>query len=216
MQFERRFLGPRKLSRSILVTALFLACFPGLIVYSFWRPSEHWTFGSRRSHSRPAQPHSSTIPKKLWYKLGPNGLNDETRAWTDSCIGNNTNYEVEFMTDSSADRYVQSTFGASHPDLVEIYLGLTGLYLSPKCQLRLHDFLTVMRRNQSPYGKPTSCDTSSSSPKEASTSTSMSPAMHPSASGSSRSMKTALVSSSAWSSMPAGPASSSASLRHGP
>ncbi|KAL2172920.1 hypothetical protein VTG60DRAFT_98 [Thermothelomyces hinnuleus] len=37
----------------------------------------------------------------------------------------NPEYRAEFVTDAWADTYVQHTFGASHPDLVEIYLGLT-------------------------------------------------------------------------------------------
>ncbi|KAK3941771.1 hypothetical protein QBC46DRAFT_381941 [Diplogelasinospora grovesii] len=67
----------------------------------------------------------ATIPKKIWYKLGPKGLNDHTREWTDSCIQNNTDYKVEFMTDSSAESYVRRTFSASHPDVVEVYFNLT-------------------------------------------------------------------------------------------
>jgi hypothetical protein len=30
------------------------------------------------------------------------------------------------MTEDSADSYVRNKFGETHPDLVEIYLGLTG------------------------------------------------------------------------------------------
>ncbi|KAH6856329.1 hypothetical protein B0I37DRAFT_367129 [Chaetomium sp. MPI-CAGE-AT-0009] len=125
MQSMHCLLGSRKLSRPIIFVALFLACFPPLFVYTFWNPNERWRFSGRLPQWRPGQSHASTIPKKLWYKLGPKGLSDETRAWTNSCIGNNTDYEVEFMTESSADSYVKTKFGATHPDLVEMYLGLT-------------------------------------------------------------------------------------------
>ncbi|KAK3294556.1 uncharacterized protein B0H64DRAFT_400996 [Chaetomium fimeti] len=125
MQSVHCLLASGKLSRSIIIVALFLACLPPLIVYKFWNPSERWGFSNPLPQWRPAQSHPSTIPRKLWYKLGPKGLNDETRAWTDSCIKNNTDYEVEFMTESSGDSYVRNKFGATDPDLVEMYLGLT-------------------------------------------------------------------------------------------
>ncbi|KAF2276651.1 uncharacterized protein EI97DRAFT_449987 [Westerdykella ornata] len=72
------------------------------------------------------------IPKLLWYKLGPKGLNEDTRAWTESCIELNPTYTAEFMTDEAADAYVKNTF-ASRSDIddrtvssiVESYLGLT-------------------------------------------------------------------------------------------
>ncbi|KAF2763358.1 hypothetical protein EJ05DRAFT_530188 [Pseudovirgaria hyperparasitica] len=65
------------------------------------------------------------IPKILWYKLGPNGMNDDTRAWTSTCITNNPEYRVEFMTDETADEYVQRTFSSSRPDIVESYLNIS-------------------------------------------------------------------------------------------
>ncbi|KAL2756625.1 glycosyltransferase family 32 protein [Sodiomyces alcalophilus JCM 7366] len=73
---------------------------------------------------QPPKP-TSRIPKKLWYKLGPKGLNEKTQAWTDTCIKNNTDYEAVFLNDSAADAYVLRTFGASNPDLVDLYLNLT-------------------------------------------------------------------------------------------
>ncbi|ROT39588.1 hypothetical protein SODALDRAFT_377529 [Sodiomyces alkalinus F11] len=73
----------------------------------------------------PAEQPLSGIPKKLWYKLGPKGLNEKTQAWTDSCIKNNTDYEAVFLNDSAADTYVIRTFGESDPDLVDLYLNLT-------------------------------------------------------------------------------------------
>lgn len=63
------------------------------------------------------------IPRKIWYKLGPRGLSDEARTWTESCLQRNPEYEHEFMTDTSGDSWVQKTF-ATHP-IVETYLNLT-------------------------------------------------------------------------------------------
>ncbi|KAF2708600.1 glycosyltransferase family 32 protein [Pleomassaria siparia CBS 279.74] len=64
------------------------------------------------------------IPKKIWYKLGPSGLSNRSRMWTESCLKNNTNYEYEFMTDNSAEAYVRKAF-ASRPDIVETYTGVS-------------------------------------------------------------------------------------------
>ncbi|CAI6333579.1 unnamed protein product [Periconia digitata] len=64
------------------------------------------------------------IPKKIWYKLGPKGLNSDTRNWTDSCISINPRYQVVFLTDEDADEYVKKSWEA-RPDIVETYLGLS-------------------------------------------------------------------------------------------
>jgi alpha 1,6-mannosyltransferase len=77
-----------------------------------------WLSGSSSSSSS-----SSRIPKKIWYKLGPKGLSNQTREWTDSCLADNPDYEHEFMTDLSGDAFVKTAF-SSHPDLVESYLAL--------------------------------------------------------------------------------------------
>lgn len=68
---------------------------------------------------------SSGFPRKIWYKLGPSGLHDQVREWTDTCIQKNPDFEHEFLTDDSADRYVQRRFGAHRPDIVDVYLSLT-------------------------------------------------------------------------------------------
>lgn len=125
-----QFWASRKFSRFMLCAALLLACFT---FYIFWYFGEHLvTLSSIRqaqSHTAESQKTQTplAIPKKLWYKLGPKGLNDETRTWTDGCIRNNPSYAVEFMTDSSADSWVRRTYNASHPELVDIFLGLRGL-----------------------------------------------------------------------------------------
>ncbi|USP74370.1 glycosyltransferase family 32 protein [Curvularia clavata] len=64
---------------------------------------------------------SKEFPKLLWYKLGPKGLSDEAREWTDTCIKNNPEYKATFMTDESGDEYVRKTF-AFRPDIVDTYL----------------------------------------------------------------------------------------------
>jgi alpha 1,6-mannosyltransferase len=68
--------------------------------------------------------HNGGIPKHIWYKLGPNGLSEETQAWTDSCVKNNPDYQAHFLTDEDGDQYVRETFAASRPDIVDAYLAL--------------------------------------------------------------------------------------------
>lgn len=67
----------------------------------------------------------NTIPKKIWYKLGPKGKTNEVKEWTSSCIEQNPEWKSKFMTDASSDRYVETTFLATRPDIVEVYLNLT-------------------------------------------------------------------------------------------
>ncbi|KUI57223.1 Initiation-specific alpha-1,6-mannosyltransferase [Cytospora mali] len=64
------------------------------------------------------------IPKKIWYKLGPKGLNDDTRKWTETCITQNPQYHAEFLTDQSADNFVSKRF-ADRPDIVDTFMALT-------------------------------------------------------------------------------------------
>lgn len=69
-------------------------------------------------------PPSCTIPKTLWYKLGPLGLNNDTAAWTDSCILDNPEYDVQFLTDLDAEDFAYTAF-SNRPDILEAYFGLT-------------------------------------------------------------------------------------------
>ncbi|KAK3367789.1 hypothetical protein B0H63DRAFT_423905 [Podospora didyma] len=125
MLFPHRPLVASNASRSIaFVSALLAILFFFVVLYRSWGAGRNLSsFGGRLGLGKPEPP--TTIPKKLWYKLGPKGLSDEARAWTDTCIRNNTDYRVEFMTEEAADVYVQAAFGMRHPKLVEVYLGLS-------------------------------------------------------------------------------------------
>lgn len=70
------------------------------------------------------EPTPDTIPENLWYKLGPNGLNEELRNYTDSCITKNPTFRYTFMTDSSGDDFVKEKF-ASRPDIVDNFLAIS-------------------------------------------------------------------------------------------
>lgn len=66
----------------------------------------------------------SLIPKKIWYKVGPKGLSDQSKEWMDTCLLKNPSYTAEIMTDASGDEYVRKHF-ASRPDILETFLSLT-------------------------------------------------------------------------------------------
>ncbi|KAI3390227.1 hypothetical protein diail_11844 [Diaporthe ilicicola] len=70
-------------------------------------------------------PTDEGIPKRIWYKLGPKGKSNEIEEWTQSCVKQNPAYRYEFFSDPSADYWVEQTFSATRPDIVEIYLNLT-------------------------------------------------------------------------------------------
>ncbi|KAK7992441.1 hypothetical protein PG996_012527 [Apiospora saccharicola] len=81
--------------------------------------------------STPAAPDNSnndlaqkTIPKKIWFKLGPKGINDNIRQWTETCIQQNPEYEPRYLTDAQADAFVNTEF-ADHPAIVDTYNALT-------------------------------------------------------------------------------------------
>jgi len=66
---------------------------------------------------------TATIPEKLWYKLGPNGLNSELQGYIDTCLNSNPTFQHEFMTDLSGDAFVKEHF-TSRPDIIETFLAL--------------------------------------------------------------------------------------------
>ncbi|KAF2854136.1 glycosyltransferase family 32 protein [Plenodomus tracheiphilus IPT5] len=105
---------------------LLALCALGLI-YHFYSLNAASTFGHAAPKDAivPATPRTGEIPKILWYKLGPRGMTDDTRKWTDSCIQPNPTYRAEFLTDETSDAWVRKTFSPSRPELVESYLALS-------------------------------------------------------------------------------------------
>jgi alpha 1,6-mannosyltransferase len=99
-----------------LFARLIAACISCLFFYQYWTIFESQSISHRR-------PLPSEIPKKIWYKLGPRGQSDESRKWTSTCLGNNPEYDFQFMTDATGDRYVQRVF-RDRPDIVDTYLHL--------------------------------------------------------------------------------------------
>ncbi|KAH8841312.1 hypothetical protein MCOR27_001375 [Pyricularia oryzae] len=124
-------------SKFSLASAFFLASFLFLFIHTYRYGSPEKAglggllsrpFGGEAKAPRPQgtkDKDDNGIPKKLWFKLGPKGLDDNTRAWSDSCIKANPTYKVSFMNDATADKWVEENFGKTHPDLVELYQALT-------------------------------------------------------------------------------------------
>lgn len=66
---------------------------------------------------------ATAIPEKIWYKLGPRGISTQAREWINSCLNKNPTYDVEYMTDDSADAFAREKF-AYRADIVETFLAL--------------------------------------------------------------------------------------------
>ncbi|KAJ5501140.1 hypothetical protein N7453_005957 [Penicillium expansum] len=66
---------------------------------------------------------SPRIPEKIWYKVGPKGLSDQSHEWLDDCLHKNPAHSAKIMTDLTGDQYVQRTYH-HRPDIVHAYLTL--------------------------------------------------------------------------------------------
>lgn len=75
----------------------------------------------------PTRPEAPTptawIPEILWYKVGPKGLSDQLRGYTDSCITANPTFKPEFLTDASGDQFVKDHF-ADRLDILDAFLAI--------------------------------------------------------------------------------------------
>lgn len=109
---------PSTSPRRKLATAAIAGVFV-LMLYHSWSlaPRLHYT-----RHALPTPP-STTFPNKLWYKLGAKGLSDDARNWTATCSQLNPDYKATFLTDATADAWVQQHY-ADRPDIVSSYLDL--------------------------------------------------------------------------------------------
>lgn len=89
----------------------------------FRRNSDHQRIFDNLNTAVGSSP-ATLIPEKLWYKVGPRGINNETREWINTCLEQNPTFEHQIMTDSSGDAFVINKFG-HRPDIVETYLALS-------------------------------------------------------------------------------------------
>ncbi|KAH8588934.1 hypothetical protein B0O99DRAFT_524153 [Bisporella sp. PMI_857] len=106
-------------SLKLRYTCAFIAF--GIIFYFLQGPI--WPPDNGRSAGGLFASPTTRIPEKIWYKLGPKGLSDQSKEWIDTCLKKNPAYQREFLTDASADAWVRTKF-AYRPDIVELYLAL--------------------------------------------------------------------------------------------
>ena len=69
-------------------------------------------------------PVPNKIPERIWYKIGPKGLGEDSKQMIDDCLQKNPTHRSEILTDDLADSYVKENF-AFRPEIVETYLALT-------------------------------------------------------------------------------------------
>ncbi|KAF5877214.1 putative initiation-specific alpha mannosyltransferase protein [Botrytis fragariae] len=77
--------------------------------------------------SAPLATHSSEapgFPKKLWYKVGPQGVSDEAKRFRHHCLDINPGFEYEVLTDAFADEYLWKWF-SHRPDILNTYFSLS-------------------------------------------------------------------------------------------
>lgn len=65
-----------------------------------------------------------TIPRKIWYKLGPRGLSNEATDWAGGCLARNPGYAAEYMMDKNTDDWVRQAF-RHRPDIAESFSNLS-------------------------------------------------------------------------------------------
>ncbi|CZR65291.1 related to alpha-1,6-mannosyltransferase [Phialocephala subalpina] len=97
-------------------------------VVSFFLQCSRWGPGNRKtlniSDTAAETAPASSIPEKIWYKVGPKGISTEAREWMNTCLEKNPTFEHEILTDSLADTYVIERF-VHRPEIVETYLALS-------------------------------------------------------------------------------------------
>lgn len=101
------------------VTALIAA---SLVLYYVQSHQILWTILPVRSTT--PTPVDQQLSSKIWYKVGPLGLTEATRNWTQSCIDLNPEAEHEFITDAMGDEWVAKVY-ADNATVVQTYLNLT-------------------------------------------------------------------------------------------
>lgn len=104
--------------RQLIFNTLIFSCIALLIYHGTLVSIDNW---NRKSHTHHE---TSGIPEKIWYKLGPYGLNNECQEHINTCLRQNPSYKFEFMTDESSDTWVQDNF-AHRPEIIETYLSLS-------------------------------------------------------------------------------------------
>lgn len=90
--------------------------------------SEVTTIGAPSSMAGAEVPMSAlapvaSIPEKLWYKSGPEGISRKSTEWMNTCLEKNPSFRREVLTDATAAAFVKAAY-AHRPDIVSMYLAL--------------------------------------------------------------------------------------------
>ncbi|KAK6205711.1 hypothetical protein LQW54_008291 [Pestalotiopsis sp. IQ-011] len=116
------FIRPQTVTRLLIISiGLAVCCF---VLRHEGRTRSGYNMFPFATSPASASPMPTGIPDKLWYKVGANGLNDQLRDYTDSCIKNNPTFHAEFITDAWGDEFIRKHF-ASRPDIVENFLAIS-------------------------------------------------------------------------------------------
>ncbi|KAJ6179656.1 hypothetical protein N7519_010117 [Penicillium mononematosum] len=114
----------RTFTRFSTTSIFILLCLFFILYYHPMRqatPEGPSTYDPSREGLQPASPR---IPEKIWYKVGPKGLSDQSHEWLDDCLHKNPAHRAQIMTDDTGDQYVQQNY-RDRPDIVDAYLSLT-------------------------------------------------------------------------------------------
>ncbi|CAJ2514224.1 Uu.00g023430.m01.CDS01 [Anthostomella pinea] len=106
-----------KFSNNLPFVAFFIIILLLLTLKTFFGHSQYYQDGLQ-------PPIDKTIPRKIWYKLGPRGLSADAKEWADSCTTKNPGYATEYISDDYADEWVARNF-SHRPDVVGSYLNTT-------------------------------------------------------------------------------------------
>ncbi|KAI0144806.1 initiation-specific alpha-1,6-mannosyltransferase [Pestalotiopsis sp. NC0098] len=115
-------LRPQTAARLLIVSIALAVCY--FVLHHEGRTWNGYNVFSSATSSAPASPVPTRIPEKLWYKVDANGLTDQLRDYTDSCIKNNPKFHAEFSTNAWGDDFIKKHF-EYRPDIVENFLAIS-------------------------------------------------------------------------------------------
>lgn len=97
------FVGPRPKAAARNTKTALIALLVLFVLYQVWSYHDRFTFEAvtilgDQVLKTPITTTAKTIPKKIWYKLGPKGLSEEAKQWTETCISQNPGWSYEYLT----------------------------------------------------------------------------------------------------------------------
>ncbi|KAF9249416.1 hypothetical protein DTO027I6_2338 [Penicillium roqueforti] len=114
----------RTFTKFSTASILILSCLFFILYYHPLREATLESYPTYDPSRKGFQLASPRIPEKIWYKVGPKGLSDQSEEWLHDCLHKNPAHSAQIMTDLTGDQYVQENFG-DRPDIVDAYLSLS-------------------------------------------------------------------------------------------